>query len=200
MTVIKLRDGGLLLHSPVFLDSGVKSNLDALGPVRFVIAPNRFHHLFAGEYRIAYPEAKFLAAPGLDTKRKDIKFDATLDDNPLPELVAELDQVVFRAFPPLNEVVFFHRASRTVIFTDLLFNVKDSTSAYTRLLMKLDGGYGHVGVPRSFRLYLKFRRSLVRTALDRILSWDFDRLSVTHGEIIERDAKAAVAGAWANLR
>ena len=39
MTVVRLEDGGLFLHSPVALDADLRSDLDALGPVRCVVAP-----------------------------------------------------------------------------------------------------------------------------------------------------------------
>src|SRR5215470_1175311 len=85
MTVIRLKNGTLFLHSPVTLDEPTRTEIDALGPVGFVIAPNRFHHLFVADYIRAYPTAKFFCAPGLDSKRKDLKFDAVLDDAPPAE-------------------------------------------------------------------------------------------------------------------
>jgi len=78
MTVIKLADGGLFLHSPVKLDPELRAALDQLGPVRFVAAPNRAHHLFVGDYIGAFPEATIFAAPGLPEKRKDLNFHGVL--------------------------------------------------------------------------------------------------------------------------
>src|SRR5215469_18510 len=196
MTVIRLRDRRLFLHSPVMLDGPTKSEVDALGPIGFVIAPNRFHHLFVAEYMREYPNAKFFCAPGLDSKRKDLTFGATLDDVPPVEWDGQIDQLVFRALPPLNEVVFFHRESRSLLVTDLLFNVKTSESAYTRFLMRLDGGLGRVAVARSFRWLIKMRRATARATVDKMLSWDFDRLIVTHGEVVASGAKEPVRAAW----
>ena len=199
MTVFRLKDGSLLIHSPVPLDPTTQAELDQLGPVRFVVAPNRFHHLFLAEYARNYPQAKVFGAPGLDSKRRDLRFDAILGQAAPAEWAGEIDQTVFRAFPPLNEVVFFHRSSRTIVFTDLLFNIQSSKSTYTRFLMWLDGGLGHVGVPRSFRLLIKMRRARARETIDQILSWEFDRLSLAHGEIVERGAKEIVRAAWSFL-
>jgi Domain of unknown function (DUF4336) len=199
MTVFRLKDGNLLLHSPVPLDQATQAELDALGPVRFVVAPNRYHHLFVAEYARTYPQAKILAAPGLDLKRKDLRFDAILSPAAPSEWAGEIDQTIFQAFPPLNEVIFFHRSSRTVVFTDLLINIQTSESTYTRFLMWLDGGLGHVAVPRSFRLLLKMRRARARETIDQILSWEFDRLSLAHGEIVEHGTKEIVRNAWSFL-
>jgi hypothetical protein len=107
MTVIRLDDGGLWLHSPVRIDPSIRADLDALGPVRFIVAPNRFHHLYVAAYAEASPQAKLFGAPGLDKKRRDLRFDAILDDNPPPDWAGQIDQLIFRAFPPLNEAVFF---------------------------------------------------------------------------------------------
>jgi hypothetical protein len=199
MTVLRLKDGSLLIHSPVSLDLTTQAELDRLGPVRFVVAPNRYHHLFVAEYARIYPQAKIFGAPGLDSKRKDLRFDVILSQAAPTEWASEIDQTIFRAFPPLNEVVFFHRSSRTVLFTDLLINIRTSESPYTRFLMWLDGGLGQVAVPRSFRLLLKMRRARARETIDKILSWEFDRLSLAHGEVVERGAKEIVRAAWSFL-
>src|SRR5258706_11147665 len=85
MTVIRLADGSLLLHSPVALDAELRRELDALGCVRFTVAPNRVHHLYAGKVAEAYPEARLWVAPGLERKRPDLVFVAVLDDAAPPE-------------------------------------------------------------------------------------------------------------------
>ena len=77
MSVVRLAGGGLWLHSPVALDGQTRNALDALGPVRFLVAPNRFHHTYLPQARDAYPQAKIFGAPGLADKRRDIAFDAT---------------------------------------------------------------------------------------------------------------------------
>jgi hypothetical protein len=199
MVIFRLKDGSLLIHSPVPLDPTNQAELDGLGPVRFVVAPNRYHHLFVANYARTYPQAKIFGAPGLDLKRRDLRFDAILGQAAPTEWASEIDQTIFQAFPPLNEVVFFHHSSRTVVFTDLLINIRSSGSTYTRFLMWLDGGLGYVAVPRSFRLFLKMRRARARETIDKILSWEFDRLSLAHGEIVERGAKEIVRDAWSFL-
>ena len=120
MTVIRLRDGGLFVHSPVRLDHPLRAALDALGPVRAVVAPNRAHHLFASDYPTGYPDARLYAAPGLPEKRPDLKFAAELGDDAPDAWSADIEQVLFRGAPTLNEVVFFHpRAARSFAPTSL---------------------------------------------------------------------------------
>ena len=199
MTVIRLADGSLFVHSPVCLDEATRTGLDQLGPVKHVVAPNRFHHLFVSDYPKNYPDAKIYAAPGLDTKRRDLHFDAILGDNPLPAWSGQIDQILFRAFGALNETIFFDRRSRTALFTDLMFNVNRSDDALTRIVLRLDGGFRGLAVPRTFRLLIRMRRRLALAALAGILEWDFDRLTVAHGDIVERGAKTAMRNAWSFL-
>jgi hypothetical protein len=123
MTIIRLVGGVLMVHSPIHLTQELLFGTASIGKVRFIVAPNRFHHLFVRDWQRAYPNAQTFCAPGLDTKRGDLNFTATLGDDPPAAWADEVDQAFMRAFPPLNEIVFFHRQTRTVIFTDLLFNI-----------------------------------------------------------------------------
>ena len=115
MTVIRLAGERLLLHSPVGLDVELRRELDALGRVCFAVAPNRLHHLHAGEVAEAYPGTRLWVAPGLERKRPDLVFEAVLTDEAPQEWRGEVGQVFFRGRPYENEVTFFHRASRTLI-------------------------------------------------------------------------------------
>ena len=196
MTIVRLADGVLVIHSPIRLTEELRSDVASAGRVRFIIAPNRFHHLFVPNWQQAYPDAQTFCAPGLDTKRADLKFTAILGDDPPAAWANEMDQAFMRAFPPLNEIVFFHRKTRTLIFTDLLFNITRNSSAYGRFLLRLDGAFRGPAIPRSFRLLLRRRRSECAAFLNRLLSWDFDRVILAHGDIINSDAKPAVERAW----
>jgi len=191
MTVIRFADGSLLLHSPVSLDPELRRELDALGRVRFTVAPNRVHHLYAGEVAAAYPEARLWVAPGLARKRPDLVFVGVLGDEAPPEWKEELDQVFFRGRPYENEVVFFHRASRTLIMCDLAFNFGPRAAAPTRLLMRLLRSYGRFG-PSSLDSLLIRDRQAARQSLERILAWDFDRVVVAHGDVLESGGREAL--------
>ena len=133
MTVVRLPGERLLLHSPVALDPELRAQLDALGQVRFAVAPNRVHHLYAGDVAKAYPGTRLWVAPGLERKRPDLRFEALLGDEAPEEWRGELDQAFFRGRPYENEVAFFHRRSRTLLLCDLAFNFRESTAAPTRV-------------------------------------------------------------------
>lgn len=103
MTVIRLTDGGLLVHSPMPLGEELRRELAARGPVRYVLPASNLHgHLFMEHYAAAYPEARLFAAPGLASKRKDLRFDGALSDASDPAWVGDLDQVPFHGHRQLN--------------------------------------------------------------------------------------------------
>ena len=198
MTVMRLAGGNLLLHSPVALGRDLRQELDALGRVCFVVAPNRVHHLYAGKVAEAYPEARLWVAPGLARKRPDLVFVDVLGDEAPAEWKDDVDQVFFRGRPYENEVVFLHRASRTLILCDLAFNFGPRSAAPTRLLMKLIRSYGRFG-PSTLDPWLIRDRRAARQSLERILAWDFDRVVVAHGDVLERGGREALRQGYAWL-
>jgi hypothetical protein len=198
MTVIRLSGGRLLLHSPVSLDAALRSELDALGSVRYVVAPNRVHHLYAGDVAKSYPEARLWVGPGLERKRPDLAFVAVLGDEPPEEWRDEVRQVFFRGRPYENEVVFFHPKSRTLVLCDLAFNFGPSAAAPTRLLMKLLRSYGRFGPSKLDPLLIRDRVA-ARESLERILAWDFDRVVVAHGDVLESGGREALRTGYAWL-
>ncbi len=198
MTVMRLPGERLLLHSPIALDPPLRDQLDALGRVCFAVAPNRVHHLYAGDVVRAYPDARLWLAPGLELKRPDLRFEAILGDEAPVEWRGEVDQVFFRGRPYENEVAFFQRASRTLIVCDLAFNFGPSAATPTRLLMTLLRSYGRLGPTKLDPLLIRDRRS-ARESLERILAWDFDRVVVAHGDVQEHGGRELLREGYAWL-
>jgi Domain of unknown function (DUF4336) len=198
MTVARLDGGGLLLHSPVAIDPATKEALDAIGRVRWVVGPSRVHHLFLGDCVRAWPSAELYGAPGLAEKRKDLSFRGVVDDALDPPWGGVLRHHLFAGAPLLDEVVFLHRPSRTLVLTDLAFNVQPGERNRARLFHWLVGAVGRFGPHRLIRLAIR-DRAAARTSLAHILAWDFDRVVVSHGEVLERGGHAAVEAAFAFL-
>lgn len=199
MTIVRLADGDLFLHSPVRLDQDLRRALDQLGQVRAIVAPSRTHHLFVDDYMSVCPQAKSYAAPGLPERRRDLKFDAVLADEAPDLWRGQIEQHVFKGAPVLNEVVFFHPGSRTVIFTDLVFNVPESARARSPFFFWLLDAPGKFGPHRLIRRRAILDRAAARRSLERILRWDFDRVIMSHGDVLETGGKERVAAAFAYL-
>ena len=199
MTVIRLSGGRLLLHSPLPLDAALRAELDALGRVACAVAPNRLHHLYAGDVVRAYPEARLWVAPGLPEKRPDLVHAGVLGDEAPVEWRGELEQAFFRGRPYENEVAFFHPATRTLILCDLAFNFGPRDAWPTRVLMSLLRSYGKLGPSKLDPLLIR-DRAAARASLDRILAWDFDRVIVAHGDVQESGGYPLMRDGYAWLR
>lgn len=199
MTVVRLASGFLLVHSPIHPSDAIREELSRLGEVRFIIAPNKYHHLYAGEFAAAFPDARLYIAPGLQEKRKDLRFHGTLSDEPEPFWEDSLKQHVFQGIPAVNEVVFFHPVSRTVIFTDLVFNFSSDLTTGQKLFALLDGVYEKTAVSRLTRYILLGDRKKARRSADRILEWDFDKVVLAHKDVVHEDGYEAVRKAFEKI-
>lgn len=188
-SVVRLADDGLLLHSPGPLGPGLADEIDSLGEVHFLLAPNDFHHLYLGDHADRWPSARVYGAPGLLEKRKDLDFTGELGEQPDPGWATDLDQIWIRGAPRVNEIAFLHRASRTLLLADLVFNTTPS-SFLTGLFMRINGSVG-LGTSRLMRFMLKDRRA-TRVSVEKIFEWDFDRVVMAHGEVVERDGQQAL--------
>jgi hypothetical protein len=197
MTVIRLSDGGLFLHSPVPLDTATREALDAIGPVRWIVGPSKVHHFYLGDYARAYPGALLCGAPGLPEKRPDLEFARVLDPEAAPPWGGEIRMALFRGAPLMKEVVFFHPASRTLVLTDLAFHVP-SDGGGARLFHRLVGATGRFGPHRIIRFGIRDRHA-ARASLEGMLAWDFDRVVVSHGEVLETGGQAAMRAGFAFL-
>lgn len=195
MTVIRLPDGNLLLHSPIERSAALAAEVAALGVPAIVIAPNRLHHLYVQPWLAEHAGSRLFVAPGLDAKRKDLKVDGVLGDAPLDAWSAVLDQALVAGAPFTSEVVFFHRPSATLIVSDLLFNVGDESPGLTRAVFRLAGAYGRPATTPLERLLVRDRDAF-RRSLTRILDWPIERIVVAHGSVFEGDGRAALARAY----
>ncbi|HEX4115198.1 MAG TPA: DUF4336 domain-containing protein [Solirubrobacteraceae bacterium] len=196
MAVVRLADGGLLIHSPAKLSSELRTALDQLGDVRFVVPASELHgHLYMEQYRDAYPHVKLFAAPGLDRKRKDLRFDGLLSGVPEPEWRGELDQMAFEGWRRLHEIEFFHPKTRTLITGDLCCNFGLMTRLVAQGRIRR-----HLGPPTECRMLGIFRdRRAVRRSLARILEWDFEQILPGHGEIVHTGGREAFEKGFAQL-
>jgi hypothetical protein len=197
MTVVRLGDGGLFVHSPISLADGVAEAIDVLGPVKAVVAPSLFHHLRVGEWMHAHPDAAFYACPGLERKRSDLAWRGVLGDAPEPEWASELDQVFFGARSLENEVLFFHRASRSLICADAIFNLAHHPSRLTRFVAF---ALGNREPGATWLEHLMIRdRAAAREQVDRVLAWRPERIVLSHGDLVATNGAEVFRRAYAWL-
>jgi hypothetical protein len=197
MAVMKLSGGDLFIWSPIKLTEALRVEVDALGQVRHIVAPNSLHHLFLPEWKRVYPAAKVYAAPGLREKRNDIVFDADLGNAPSPDWAGQIDQVPVQGNLITTEVVFFHVKSGTVLFTDLIQQFPaGSFSGWRAVVAKLDLMVSpEPSVPRKFRIAFINRRA-ARASLEGIFAWPVEKVLMAHGTPVEADARAFLCRAF----
>lgn len=198
-TLVRLPDDSLLLHSPGPMSESQREQVHALGKGRVstLVAPNAFHHLFLEDALRAFPEASLHAVPRVQARYPALCAQP-LGETPAPVWRGALEQIEIDGAPRLEEVVFFHRASRTLLLVDLCFNMRRAANWLTRVFLHIADAYGHFGPSRLARSMIKDKAAL-RASVDRILEWDFDRAVVTHGDVVETGAREALRSAFAWL-
>jgi len=193
-TLIRLPSGELALISPVPLSDEDQAEIDALGPLKTIIAPNLFHHLFLKAAIARWPNAKVLVPPGLPKKIGGL--DQALSLSPTGALEDSLSWKRIEGMPPLREHVFFEPRSRTLILTDLCFHFPEHDHWWTRVFMRLNGQMGSFGPTRIFRAGIGDKEAFARS-LPGVLDWDFERVVIAHGQPLSEDGKRRFQEAFA---
>jgi hypothetical protein len=191
MTIIRLSTGELWVHSPIKLTEEVQNKVDKLGVIKYVIAPNHLHHLFLSDWKLSYPDIAFYGTDEVIKKRGDIKFNHSLNQEKDWPWTLDIDQVLFTGSPLMEECVFFHKSSSSLIVTDLIENFPSGGfNCCQRVVAKGVGILAPNGkMPLDWRLSFLFNKSIARTHLSVINGWQPKVIIMSHGLIVEKYAK-----------
>jgi hypothetical protein len=202
MVVVRLTNGELFLWSPTEPDEDLRAGIDNLGPVRHLVSPNKFHYAHVAAWKRAYPKATAWASPGVREQAAsqsiEVSFDADLCDEADPAWVDDLDQLVFRGSRFMEEVVFFHRKTHTLLLADLIENFEpEKVSGYHKWLVRLAGAAApDAKTPRDLRLTFLGRKREARSAFERMVAWEPEKVIMAHGCPYERDGTAELRRAF----
>ncbi|TXD40843.1 DUF4336 domain-containing protein [Lujinxingia vulgaris] len=207
MTLVRLEDGSLFVHSPVDLREELRREVDALGPVRALVAPNWIHYAYLPAWQKSYPKAKTWAAEGVQERAAkqgvNVALDHILDDVAPSLWRGQIKQLVVRGSTTHREVVFFHCASRTLILTDLIENFEAKKVPFKlRLLARLAGISDPDGkMPLDMRMTFRFGEGgkglgMLRDAVEVMLSWEPERVIVAHGRWYSSEGSAELRRAF----
>ncbi len=194
MTVVRLSDGQLILHSPVPVSPELRLELEALGRVGYIIVP-RAHGRFVAEVSQLFPDAQLMAAPASPSRRLKSQFQASLANQPPAAWAGELESYLVRGFR-LDEVVLFHPSTRTLIITDLCFNIHHASTRLSLFFFKANGMWEYFGPSRLIRRLAVSNRVVMRESLEKVLECDFERVVPGHGDVIEHGGPDALRAAW----
>ncbi len=196
MTVIRLESGALVLISPIKMTREDCQYLDTLGVVSHVVVPNLLlHDLHVHTTQELYPKAKLWGVDGLKEKRPDLEIDDLLNksgafENDLLYLPFEGIKTALPVWTvmDINETVFFHRTSRTLILTDVAFNFDENNVLKTQIVARLLGCYKNLR-PSWGEKMLSTDKKSVEDSVRKVLAWDFEQVVPAHGGIVEENAK-----------
>lgn len=183
VTVLRLASGDLILHSTGPFSASDVEAIRRLGRPGWMVEATLFHDTFAAAGRKAFPDVPYL--------------DARHSAKPPPAWRDDVAVLELRGMPKVREHVFLHRPSRTLIVADLVFNFGAGATSWTRQFFRWAAGVREVpGISRLFRACIRDRPAF-SASIREMLSWDFDRLIVGHGDIVEHGAKGRLAAALA---
>jgi hypothetical protein len=177
-TLLRLGSGGLLVVSPPPVEAGGLEDLDRLGVVEEVLAPNSFHYLNTRGFVARYPRARLRLAPALSQRVPGLPPGDELTDARPASWDGAVEHAILGPLRGLSEVALFHRPSATLVLTDLAFHI----------------GFGP---SRTARWFLLRDRRAAAAFLERVLAWPFRRVVVAHGEPLEAQDAGAFRRAFA---
>jgi hypothetical protein len=197
MTVLRLSNGDLWLHSPTRFTEALKAQLEQQGRIAHLIAPAIAHWSFLNDWQKRLPNALTWAAPGLrerkHVQKTGVRIDHVLSDTSPPEWASEMEQVTIRGLG-FSEVDFFHRPSRTLIMTDLVQNLETQRlSVGPRIFARLNSvAAPHGRAPLYLRLIVKANKREAARAAIRLVDWHPERVIFSHGRWFDRDGTKAL--------
>jgi hypothetical protein len=186
-SLITLATGKVLLAPHPSLSA---DELKGMGQVTDIVAPNLFHHLGIQNAVAAHPQARLWGVKGFEVKRKDIAWAAFLDDGAWPHQQA-LAAVQLRGMPTINECVFVHQPSKTLLVTDLCFNILDSPGLGAWLIYHLFGTYQRFACSKLLMKRVVDKAAFTQS-LVTLFAHDFDRIVMCHGSVMQLAGRAAL--------
>jgi hypothetical protein len=194
-TVVRLDDGSLLLHTPAPPTDPLAEELRALGPVRWLVVPNCWHHLGTPAAAAHFPEAQVVGPASALNRNKALRLHVDIHDAQFGELVPELEALPLRGVPFWDETVLYHRPTQTLLGADIVCCAGANDHWTWRLGARLTGCYERVRVPPDARKKILDKTAAARS-IQAMLERPAQRLIVGHADVIEEGCRDHLAQAW----
>ena len=195
-TVVRLTDGALWVHSPAAPSDDVCAALDALGEVRWIVVPNRYHHLQTPATAARYPKALVVGPKTVQARNPNVSLAMGTDDPAYLRSTPELTAIPLRGVPFLDETVFFHAASGSLIAADLLISACARDHWTWRMAARLLGRYGKVRTPPDVRMKTR-ANAAVAESIAQMRALPVQQILVAHADPIRERPVEQLAEAWA---
>ena len=196
MTVVRLPSGEVWLHSPTHPDEDLIAQIDKLGPVAHLVSPNKIHHVTLGPWSARYPDARVWASPGV-RERSQVAFTDELGDRAPPGWQGCIEQRIAHGSKAMEEVIFFHMPSRTLVLADLIENFEMSRlSGWLNRLLARIARVNDARPPLDLQLSFLGGKREMRKTVEWMLASKPDRIVIAHGKWIENNAGDAIRHAF----
>lgn len=181
-TVVKLKTGENVMISPIDFSEAQLMQISKLGPITHIVAPCLIHHLFINKAIERFKPREIWGPPGCREVLPEVPFNRVFGTDRWP-FELHLPFVFIDGVPRVNEVVFYHEISKTLICADLCFNLQRPKGWAAPLMLRLLGTYKRFGVSRVQARYMKDRPAFEKS-VQEILKWNFESIAMGHGEIL----------------
>jgi hypothetical protein len=156
-------------------------------PITDIVAPNNFHTAGVVKAQRHFPQAILWGCEGAPEKHSHLAWQKLFGRDVWP-YEEELSAFPIHGIPSVNETVFLHKPSKSLIVTDLCFNLSECRGLGANIIFRLFGTYNRFGVSRLMASLIRDRKAFT-DSLSALFQNDFDRIIMSHGIPIENDAK-----------
>lgn len=198
MSIVRLANGALMLHSPCDMDDATAIAISERGPVTFIVAPGSFHYMYVAKAQARFPAALTYICPGVERKVPGLRFDGILGSCAPNDWSDTIDQVLIRGSRFMWEVAMLHKPSKTLLLVDAIEFFTDQTANVNwpvKAWFKLFDMWNKPKLAPEYRIGWKDKVA-ARSSLEEILEWDFDKIVISHGDNITENAKELARRAW----
>ena|GEM_PF-2183215 len=194
-SVIRLDDGGLLVHSPTPPTDAWAKQVAELGEVRWLVVPNCFHHLGTPAAAAAFFAAKIVAPASAGAKNRELRIDIDIRDAAFVDAVPEIVLVPLDGVPFLDETLLYHRPTKTLFGADVMLRADESDHWTWRFAARITGCSKQWSVPPDVKHKIVDKAAVARS-LRQIQALSIERIVVAHGKVIEDAATEQLVEAW----
>lgn len=164
-----------------------QEQLKALPLVTDIVAPSLFHGGGVIKASGIYPKAQLWGPQGIAKRKPQVNWAKELLPTQWP-WQEEFTLLPIEGMPHVNECVFVHKGSRTLIVADLCFNLTGYHNLGAKLILSAFGTLNRFGTSRFFTAQIK-NKDLFLQSIKKLFTHDFDALIVSHGLNVESGAK-----------
>lgn len=196
-TLVRHQEKAILI-SPILFSPEQIQEIKKQGEITDIVAPTLIHHLYVPQAHDNFPKAKLWAVDGFHKKRPDIPWNQTLNRENWPHRDF-LEVLELKGIPKLNEAVFFHKESKTLIVADLCFNLQYPKGFFSWMMLSLLGTYKKLNVSRLISLSVKDTAAF-KKSIEQMLNWDFEKIAMSHGELVTSHGRAQLQEIFKNRK